>query len=312
MPRTVTDKTDARSSWIFLERVVENSKNRSIRYRPVRPRIVASFHSSSTHCVLSALLRGARAAMNVAERLRLEENPFAATSGGVGPPLRTALREVTREIALETPIVVLVGRAGTGKTVLMNMAARGWNNMGLTVRQVDRGDLVQCALDQRSDLLLIDEANSISDSLLRALVSAGRNYVATTMVFSCLPGSVGRFTFSAGRAAVVELAPLSRLDARHYLLEQSTRAGRPDPFMPEALELVVEGSGGSPRLLQSIASLAYFSAAFDGASQIRPKHVLLYLQKKHRTEQRPQWRPLMTHYPRAASGKVPSRAFWSA
>jgi hypothetical protein len=45
--------------------------------------------------------------MNAAERLRLEENPFAAASGGVGPPLRTALREVTREIALETPIVVL-------------------------------------------------------------------------------------------------------------------------------------------------------------------------------------------------------------
>jgi type II secretory pathway predicted ATPase ExeA len=243
--------------------------------------------------------------MNAAERLRLEENPFAAASGGVGPPLRTALREVTREIALETPIVVLVGRAGTGKTVLMNMAARAWNNMGLTVRQVDRGDLMQITIDQRSDLLLIDEANSISDSLLRALVSAGGKPVATTMVFSCLPGSVGRFTFSAGRAAVVELAPLSRSDARHYLLEQATSAGRPDPFMPEALELVVEGSGGAPRLLQSIASLAYFSAAFDGASQIRPKHVLLYLQTKHPTKRRPQWRPLITQYPRALGGKVP-------
>jgi hypothetical protein len=187
----------------------------------------------------------------------------------------------------------------------MNMAARAWNNMGLTVRQVDRGDLVQIALDQRSDLLLIDEANSIPDSLLHTLVSAGGNHVATTMVFSCLPGSVGRFTFSAGRAAVVDLAPLTRSDARHYLLEQATRASRPDPFMPEALELVVEGSGGSPRLLQSIASLAYFSAAFDGASQIRPKHVLLYLQTKQRTERWPQWRPLMTQYPLAISGKVP-------
>ena len=243
--------------------------------------------------------------MNAAEQLRLEENPFVAASGGVGPPLRTALREVTRQIALETPIVVLVGRAGTGKTVLMNMAASAWNNMGLTVRQVDRGDLVRIAPDQRSDLLLIDDANSISDSLLHALVSAGGNHAATTMVFSCLPGSVGRFTFSAGRAAVVDLLPLARSDARHYLLEQATRAGRPDPFMPEALELVVEGSGGAPRLLQSIASLAYFSAAFDGASRIGAKHVLLFLQTKRRTERRPQWRPWMTQYPRAIGGKVP-------
>ena len=245
--------------------------------------------------------------MNAAERLKLDENPFAATAGGVGmsPTLRTALREVTRQIALETPIVVLVGRPGTGKTVLMNMAARAWINMGLNVRQVDRGDLVQIALDQRCDLLLIDDANSISDSMLRALVSAGGNKVATTVVFSCLPGSVGQFTFSGSRSAVVELAPLARSDARHYLREQATSAGRPDPFTREALELVVEGSRGSPRLLQSIASLAYFSAAFDGASQIRPKHVLLFLQTKLRTERRPQWRPLMTQYPRASSGKAP-------
>ena len=245
--------------------------------------------------------------MNAAERLRLEKNPFVTSAGGAGmaPPLRTALREVVRHIARETPIVVLVGRVGTGKTLLMNLAARACTDMGLTVRQVDRGDLVQMAPGQRSDLLLIDEADSIADAMLQGLVPPGGKSVATTVVFSCLPWSVGRFTSSSDRAAVVELTPLTRPDARRYLLEQVNRTGPPDLFAPEALELIVEGSHGSPRLLQLIASLAFFSAAFDGVSQIRSKHVLLFLQTKQRTERRLQWRPLMTQYPRVARGNVP-------
>jgi hypothetical protein len=245
--------------------------------------------------------------MNAAARLRLEKNPFVTSAGGagIGPPLRTALREVIRQVASETPIVVLTGRVGTGKTLLMNLAARACTDMGLTVRQVDRGDLVHIALGQRSDVLLIDEADSMTDAMLHGLVSAGGKSVATTVVFSCLPWCVGRFTSSSDRASLVELTPLTRPDARRYLLEQMNRAGRPDLFAPEALELVVEGSHGSPRLLQSIASLAFFSATFDGMSQIRSKHVLLFLQTKQRTERRLPWRPLMTQYPRAVRGKVP-------
>jgi hypothetical protein len=255
----------------------------------------------------SASLEGVRAAMNAAERLRLEKNPFtsSADGAGMGPPLRTALREVMRQIARDTPIIVLVGRVGTGKTLLLNLAARACADMGLTVRQVDRGDFVQIALGQRSDLLLIDEADSLTDAMLQALVQSDGKTAATTVVFSCLPWSVDRFRSSNDRAAVVELTPLTPTDARHYLLEQVNRAGRPDLFAPEALELIVEGSHGSPRLLQSIASLAFFSAAFDGVSQIRSKHVLLFLQTRRRTQRRLQWRPLMTQVPRAARGNVP-------
>jgi hypothetical protein len=223
----------------------------------------------------------------------------------MGPYLRTALREVNQEIALETPIVVLTGRTDTGKTELMNMTARAWTHLGLTVGQVDSGHRAQIAFTQGFDLLLIDEADSIADSTLQALVSARGKNIATTVVFSYLPRNLGRFTSTAACAAVVELAPLTRSHSRLYLLEQVTRAGGSDPFTPGALELVVEGARGSPRLLQSIASLAYFSAAFDGASQISSKHVLLFLQIKNRTERRPQWRPLMSQHLRAISGKVP-------
>jgi type II secretory pathway predicted ATPase ExeA len=243
--------------------------------------------------------------MNAAERLRLEKNPFAASasSAGIGLPLRKALRDVTLEIALETPIVVLAGREGTGKTLLLSMAARVWTDMGLTVRQVDHGDRVRMAPAQRPDLLLIDEADSIADTMLHALVSVGGKNAATTVVFVCLPWNVGRFRSLADPVAVVELTPLTQSEARNYLLEQVPPAGRPDLFTPEALELVVKGSGGSPRLLQSIASLAFFSAAFDGASQISSKHVLLFLERRRPTKRSVQCRPVMIQFPRVVGGK---------
>ena len=243
--------------------------------------------------------------MKAAERLILEKNPFAASGGGaaISRPLRTALRDVTLEIALGTPIVVLAGREGTGRTLLLSMAARVWTDMGLTVRRVDRGDRVQMALGQRPDLLLIDEADSIPNSMLHALAPAGGQNAATTVVFVCLPWNVGRFRSLADHVAVVELTPLTQSEARNYLLEQVPPAGRPDLFTPDALQLVVEGSRGSPRLLQSIASLAFFSAAFDGASQIGSKHVLLFLERRRPTKRSVQFRPAMIQFPRVVGGK---------
>jgi hypothetical protein len=110
-------------------------------------------------------------------------------------------------------------------------------------------------------------------STLQRLVSAGRKTAATTIVFLCLPSNVRRFAFSGRRAVTVELTALTESDARLYLLERAASVGRPDLFAPDALDLVFEGSRGAPRMLRSIASLAFFNAAFDGAPQIGPKHV---------------------------------------
>ncbi|HYK78841.1 MAG TPA: hypothetical protein VEU95_04395 [Micropepsaceae bacterium] len=213
--------------------------------------------------------------MHAAEHLQLQTNPFTANASGarLGRPLQAALGEVIRQIGLEAPLVVVCGNAGAGKTLLMNMIARSCTDMGLCARQIDRGDLMHVAFGQCADVLLIDEADSITESTLHTLISAGANTSTTTMVFLCLPSNARRFTSSGGRAVIIELAPLMHADARNYLLERATSAGRPDLFDADALDLLIDGARGSPRVLRSIASLSFFAAAVDGSARIARKHV---------------------------------------
>jgi hypothetical protein len=207
------------------------------------------------------------------EKLKIESNPFVPGAGGgrMGRPLQTTFGETIRQIGLETPVVVVSGSAGTGKTLLANMAARACSEMGLTVHRIHRGDLVDGA-GERTDLLLIDEADSMPDSTLKTLLLGSAKRPATTTVLLCLPASVRRFS-SVVDSVVVELTRLSQSDTRLYLLERATHAGFADLFAPAALDLIVDASRGLPRSLWSIAGLAYFSAASTGASQISRQHV---------------------------------------
>lgn len=207
--------------------------------------------------------------------LQMSTNPFIA--GAAGPrtarPVQQVFGELVRQLGLQTPVIVVAGKAGTGKTLLTDMTARSCSEMGLSVRRVDRGDqmdLVPCA---KCDVLLVDQADSISDIVLQNLLTADGGIVAATMVFMCLPGSVGRFGVAETAPVTIELTPLTPSDARTYLKERGTSIGRPDLFTPEALDLVIEGSRGLPRLLRSIGHLAYFAAASEGASQIGRQHI---------------------------------------
>ena len=185
--------------------------------------------------------------VHVDEKLKIESNPFVARASGgrVGRPLQKTLGEVIRQIGFETPIVVVSGSPGTGKTLLAQMATRACADMGLSVRRIHRGDLVDVAAGERSDLLLVDEADSMPDSTLHMLLFGGDKRPATTTVLLCLPPSVLRFSTVAD--AVVELTRLSLSDTRLYLQERATRASFPGLFTPTALDLIVDASRGLPR-----------------------------------------------------------------
>ena len=66
-----------------------------------------------------------RAVSTNAPPLQITMNPFVA--GGsvtrMGRPMQTAFGEVVRQVALQTPVVVVVGQSGTGKSLLMDLAA---------------------------------------------------------------------------------------------------------------------------------------------------------------------------------------------
>jgi hypothetical protein len=207
--------------------------------------------------------------------LQIAMNPFGAGTNGarMGRPLQAAFGEVILQIGMQTPVVVVVGSAGTGKSLLMDMTARTCLEMGLSTRRIERGDLVHMAFGEKSDVLLVDETDSMSNSALQALLKAGSQNTATTMVFLCLPTCVCRFGFAGVRSVVVELTPLALSDARNYLQERANSIGRPNLFMADALDLIIDGSRGLPRLMRTIAGHAFFSAVSQGASQISPKHV---------------------------------------
>src|SRR3954468_1325692 len=107
--------------------------------------------------------------------LQIAMNPFVAGASGsrMGRPLQTAYGELFRQIGLQTPIVVVVGTAGTGKTLLMDITARACLGMGLSVRRIERGDLLSQAFGEKTDVLMVDQSDSMTNSSLQTLLSAG-------------------------------------------------------------------------------------------------------------------------------------------
>jgi len=207
-----------------------------------------------------------------ARPLKMDADPFASTAASQsGRQVQTAFREIVRHIVLQTPVILVTGPASAGKTLLVDMTARLCTNMGLSVRRVDRGDLLHIALAQNSDVLLVDEANSVEDALLESFAAEKRNDSATTTVFLGLPSCIGRFIATVD-PVLIQFDLLSRSDAEHYLLERAAAAGFTNLFSDDSLDLIVDASSGSPRLLARIGSLAFCNAASDCAGQIRHKH----------------------------------------
>jgi hypothetical protein len=124
-------------------------------------------------------------------------------------------------------------------------------------------------LDQACDVLLVDEATSVADSMLEALTLVEGKNAATTIVFAGLPSCINRLAFLNLHPAIIELSILSPCDARSYLLEQAMSVGCPDLFTAQALNLIVNESHGSFGRLRSIASFAFFRAALDRATSVR-------------------------------------------
>ena len=206
--------------------------------------------------------------MPFSSQLKLNRDPFARD--GVSPlgPVRAAFEQLIRHVEEKTAIIVVAGPAGSGKTFLLDLTETACRERGMSVLRIERGDLAHTVIGKCADLLLVDEADFVDEATLNFL--GGHPETPKTVVFACRnPRGVGDLALPT----LVTLSPLTPNEARDFIVESATTAGRPDLFAPEALESLVAGTSGLPRLLRSIGTLALFSAAYEGASRVGAEHV---------------------------------------
>src|SRR5258706_7652557 len=206
--------------------------------------------------------------MALVGQLKLSCDPFARD--GVAPlgPVRAALEQLMQHVALGTAIVLVVGPAGSGKSFLLGLAEESCRARDISVLRIERGDLAHTVIGKSVDLLLVDEADFVDQPTLNFIGSHPET--AKTVVFAC------RTSLSVGDMAgptVVNLNPLAPDEARNFVVERATAARRPDLFAPNALEALIAGTAGLPRLLRSVGALALFLAESEGARNVGVEHV---------------------------------------
>jgi trimeric autotransporter adhesin len=216
--------------------------------------------------------------MSVIDQLGLRQDPFGpagvASDIGIAAPMAAAFGQLRAAVRRGDPLIVLVGRPGMGKTLLLTRLEAAVRAEGAEVRSIPRGDMAHLALNAPVELLLVDEADTMTPDTLRALAPGSAAATATTMVFASTRPDLHRLA-GAARTTIVDLRPLGVDEAADFLTARAAAAGRPDLFAPGAIETIAAAGRGSPRLLRVLAGAAMFQAASDGAAQIAPAHASL-------------------------------------
>jgi hypothetical protein len=207
--------------------------------------------------------------MSFVSHLKLRHDPFARDRNCPSGPLRAASERVMRHIELRTVEIMVVGPVGSGKTFLLDIVEAACRERAMSVLRIERGDLAHTAFGKCADVLLVDEADFADQATLQTIRSDPEAY--KTVVFAC---RAPRGVSNGGVPAIVEVTALTPQESRDFIVERAIAAGRPDLFAPEAVDSLVDGTSGIPRLLRSVGALALFFAAYEGASQVGAGHVV--------------------------------------
>lgn len=181
------------------------------------------------------------------------------------PAWRTAHDTVLN--ALSTPgLVVLLGEEGTGKTLFLHVLARSLRqarrNVVLHRPGTNLGPL-------RPEILLVDDADRLSDQRLHTLAQHARH-----CVFAGQPALRRRLAQRRQRLTTVTLAPLAPRAAMLFLADILARSNLPaDLLHPDAVAALLEATSGVPRRLETLTSLAAFMARLEDVPQVLPTHI---------------------------------------
>ncbi|WP_043308082.1 ExeA family protein [Pseudomonas sp. ML96] len=145
--------------------------------------------------------------------------------------------------------------------------------------------LIQLAVEGRSTVVLIDEAQALPTATLEALrlltnLETEQAKLLQVVLFGQpeLDATLARDEFRQLRQRITfsyQLRPLDVRDCTRYLNERLAVAGyRGEPlFAPRAIRRLVRGSGGIPRLINILAHKALMVAFGEGRRQVASEHV---------------------------------------
>lgn len=140
--------------------------------------------------------------------------------------------------------------------------------------------LIELAVQGKSTVLLIDEAQALPEDTLEALrlltnLETEQHKLLQVVLFGQpeLDATLARHEFRQLRQRITfayRLRPLDVTDTGRYLQERLSVAGyRGDPlFSPAAVRLLVRGSGGIPRLLNILGNKALMATYGEGRRQV--------------------------------------------
>ena len=171
-------------------------------------------------------------------------------------------------------LTLLLGPAGTGKSLLLQDLAQHLRATGSEVLYQARGDLPVEAAERgnaaRRRFVLIDEADRMDKAALDRLSRLGK----CTVVLAGLAGPRRGHIEAFPRAAIVRLAPVPAEAVGSFIATRLAQGGWPDDlFTGDAVARLAALTAGVPRDLNILLSSALFLASNEAAGFVEARHV---------------------------------------
>jgi|TARA_R100000501_G_scaffold5804_1_gene12784 energy-coupling factor transporter ATP-binding protein EcfA2 len=207
----------------------------------------------------------------LSDHFGLSTLPFAA--GAPATPLASIDRVVADAVGAVAEgerLIVLVGRAGGGKTSALKFLAERLRDHGGTVRTLQRDVRLPVGRRIDADILLIDEAPAWNDDRLKTVLATARGWNLPV----CLAVTEGSGLVALPGAHILPLPPIGVADVEAYLREKVVAAGgAPELFGDEVSEYIAAGADGSLFRLRQLAGAALIEAMFADRDRVTREDV---------------------------------------
>jgi hypothetical protein len=224
---------------------------------------------------------------------RIENAGSLPDTGSPSPPMlgpgqiiahrawRNARAQVLTALRTGSRLVLVVGPAGTGKTLLLQEIARTLRmTCEAQVLLQSRGDLpidagspvMHGTVGYHRLVVLVDDANRISEAALERLGTLGdcAFVLAARQLADPRPGRDP----SGAIARVVRLSPLPPGESAAFMTALLARPGMRPGLSSREVELRLHAqSGGVPRVLNRVAQAALLLARAEGATRVGARHL---------------------------------------